>query len=202
MTPQQQQPPPARRVAALADHLCSSRPSAPARRAPAAAAGWAPLDAPEGDAASLLESCPDPLAALANGDVPAVLLRGALSPEACGEINRLLIERQLMHDPAYPASAPLPGEFIEVIGEGKSSRYEHTPAAETAGPGRGRWTPTRIDIGTSQGTHSHALDEFLDHSAGSHQLFASLFSGQHVCCVSWTFSIENVEFAPNFCILS
>ena len=188
---------PARRVAALANHLCSATaPRSSTWQTPAAAAAaiWTPLDAPAGDAAALLMACPDPLLALARGDIPAVLLRGAMSPEACDEINRLLIERQLMRDPAYPASEPLPGEHIEVIGQGKGSQYETTPAAESAGPGRGRWTPTRIDIGTSQGTHSMSLDEFLEHSAGSQRLFASIFNGGTTAY----FTLYLAAFLPRF----
>jgi hypothetical protein len=60
-------------------------------------------------------------------------------------------------------------------------------------PGMGGWTPSRIDIGTSFGGGWPDREGFLAHSAGTEQLFSTLFEGMsdpvetlYECCAALT----------------
>jgi hypothetical protein len=62
---------------------------------------WLPIDAPSAGAAQAVEA--DPLRALAEARIPAIILRGAFPSEACAPLIKRFIDRQLMRDPAEPA---------------------------------------------------------------------------------------------------
>ena len=64
---------------------------------------WTPAEAHS--TAALLHSLPQPLTALADGDVPAVVLRGAYPPDHCQGLMRRFEERGYF-DPATVGQAP------------------------------------------------------------------------------------------------
>lgn len=104
---------------------------------------WVPVG-PHMDAVLAAES--DPLRALSEARIPAILLRRAYDPTQCQALIRRFIDRGLMRDPDDPAAA-------------------------VADP------RTRIDIGTSLGNRGSDREGFLQHAAGTHELFDTLFDG-------------------------
>ena len=130
-----------RRLRRLAAHLrgsatCSASPGAVG----GAAAGWAAVEGP--DAASILAQVSDPLGALARGDIPGIVIRGAYSQHQCGPLVERLVERELMRPPGAPVEHITPRETVPVVdgagnrvGEGdqlpqKGWRYAATPSIE------------------------------------------------------------------------
>lgn len=105
------------------------------------AASWSPVEA---DLHTILKEYPDPLRALAEAQVPALVLRRAYDPAHCQGLIRRFIERGLMRDPQDTS---------------------------------GQDTRSRIDIGSSLGNLGADQERFLQHAAGTHQLFSSLFAG-------------------------
>lgn len=97
------------------------------------------------DIATVLTRYPNPLAALAEARIPAILLRRAYAPAQCAALIDRFIERGLMLSPE-----------------------EH---ARTADP------RSRIDIGSSLNNRGADKEEFLQHAAGTRELFQSLFAG-------------------------
>ena len=57
---------------------------------------WTPF---EGNLTDILKKYPQPLTALAAGEMPAVLLRHAYNPSHCAELIERFYERGLMYDP-------------------------------------------------------------------------------------------------------
>ena len=101
---------------------------------------WTPFEA---NLTDTLQKYPQPLMALAAGEMPAILLRQAYNPNHCAGLIERFYERSLMYDP-------------HKVGDGK---------------------PHRVDIGTSLGRHNSDREEFFAHSAGTHELFNTLFDG-------------------------
>ena len=101
---------------------------------------WTPI---EGDLTDILKTYPQPLTALAAGEMPAILLRQAYNPDHCAGLIQRFYERDLMYDP------------------------------HKAGDRR----PRRVDIGTSLGHHNADPAKFFAHSAGTHELFKTVFDG-------------------------
>ncbi len=62
---------------------------------------WLPIDSNSADDARALEA--DPLRALAEARIPAIILRGAFPAEACTALIQRFIDRDLMRDPKQPA---------------------------------------------------------------------------------------------------
>lgn len=106
-----------------------------------ATASWTPVEA---DLQTVLKQYPDPLQALAEARVPALVLRRAYDPAHCQGLIRRFIERGLMRDPQDTS---------------------------------GKDTRSRIDIGTSLGNLGADQERFLQHAAGTHQLYSDLFAG-------------------------
>ena len=99
--------------------------------------GWAAVEG--GDAAAVLAQERDPLGALARGEIPAVVVRGAFAPAQCAPLVRRLVERGLMRDgqvghagqanravlgpdAMFPASAPT-GPYSELRNSGPSAAW-------------------------------------------------------------------------------
>jgi hypothetical protein len=131
---------------------------------------WTPI---EPDLAAALRSSPEPLQALAAGEAPAIILRGAYPRESCKALMARLIARGLLYDPRLP----VPEEFIAAsIPEGY---YREGLNAE----GRRAWQDSpaaprrRIDVGSSLGYRGSDPEAFFAHARETLKLFATLFDG-------------------------
>lgn len=114
-----------------------------------------------------------PLDALACGEIPAIVLRGAWPSEFCQELHNKLISEELLYDPTKPVSE----RFIEAsIPEGYyregRERTERRTWRESVATGK-----RRIDIGTSLGYRGSVPAAFFAHAEETHRLFERLFSG-------------------------
>jgi hypothetical protein len=113
-----------------------------------------------------------PLDALAAGQVPAIVFRGAYPPEQCRQLYERLIAENLLYDPARS----VPEKFLEAsIPEGyyrEGSRGVERAWQDRLASGR-----RRIDIGTSLGYRGSDPEAFFAHAALTHQLFERLFAG-------------------------
>jgi carrier-protein-independent halogenase WelO5-like protein len=103
---------------------------------------WTPA---EPNIQTVLARYPDPLGALAEARIPAIVLRRAFEPAQCTGLIRRFIDRGLM-----------------------LSHEEHTRTADPR---------SRIDIGSSLNNRGADKEEFLQHAAGTHELFRTLFDG-------------------------
>lgn len=124
------------------------------------------------DVATITSNYSQPLEALAAGEVPALVLRNALSAQSCEQLVDQFITEQLLYDPRQP----IPDKFIEdAIPEGyyREGRNQDATFAWKAKTATGR---RRIDIGTSLGYRGSDPDDFFAHSQQTHELFARLFS--------------------------
>ena len=108
----------------------------------------------------------NPLQALADGDIPGIVLRGAYPVEHCEELICRFLDQNLIWDPENPKA----GNYNEVI--------HHRGTGEL---------PLRIDIGSSLANfarHQTPYDDdernkeaFLEHAAATWDLFQQLFDG-------------------------
>jgi hypothetical protein len=113
-----------------------------------------------------------PLNALAEGTVPAIVLRQAWPRGSCRRLVERLVADELLFDPRQP----VPEMFRqEAIPEGyyREGRGSMPMPARSADAEAGR---TRIDIGTSLGYRGSDPEAFFAHSAETHALFERLFS--------------------------
>jgi hypothetical protein len=111
------------------------------------------------DLTSVFAQYPDPLLALSEARIPAILLRRVYEPAQCRGLIQRFIERGLM--PAGDPRDEVPGQVA---------------TAGSADPWANR-APTRIDIGTSLGNRGADREAFLQHAAGTQELFGTLFDG-------------------------
>jgi hypothetical protein len=74
-------------------------------------AAWSPA---EPDIAAVLAEYPDPLRALSEAEMPAILLRRAYDPAQCRGLIRRFIERGLMPDPQGPERASDPRTRVDI----------------------------------------------------------------------------------------
>lgn len=112
------------------------------------------------DLASVLAQYPDPLLALSEARIPAILLRRVYEPAQCHALIHRLIERGLM-----PAEDP---------------RKQAATGVTSGSGGTEPWanrSVTRIDVGSSLGNRGSDREAFLQHAAGTHELFSTLFAG-------------------------
>src|SRR5215213_5288638 len=112
------------------------------------------------DLASVFAQYPDPLLALSEARIPAILLRRVYDPAQCHALIQRFIERGLM-----PAGDP---------------REQQATRGTTGSGGVEPWanrSVTRIDIGSSLGNRGSDKEAFLQHAAGTHELFRTLFEG-------------------------
>jgi len=110
------------------------------------------------DITTVLAQYPDPLRALSEARIPAIILRRAYEPAQCAGLIRRFIERGLM-----PAEAPSAS-----VAAAASPRPNETWANRA---------PTRIDIGTSLGNRGADKEGFLRHAEETAALFGTLFEG-------------------------
>ncbi|MEC7776290.1 MAG: hypothetical protein VYC32_09330, partial [Planctomycetota bacterium] len=127
----------------------------------------------EPDIENALAGFERPLDALAEGEVPAIVLRGAFPLSEC----RGLVERLIAEGHLYDSREAVPEKFLsDAVPEGFFSR-------ETAEESRGveyyrqqtRQEHIRIDIGTSLGYRGEDREAFFDHSRQTRELFSQLF---------------------------
>lgn len=165
----------------------------------APAAAWRALEAPVNDIASILAQEPDPFRAMAEMRTPGVIVRGAYPPADIPRLIDRLVDRRLMRGPRDPVELTSDGTLSEVRRDAEGRVYKGSsyvrPEANGRGPrpGMGGWTPSRIDIGTSFGGGWPDREGFLAHSAGTEQLFSTLFEGMsdpvetlYECCAALT----------------
>jgi hypothetical protein len=131
---------------------------------------WQPL---EPDLESVFRARPQPLDALAAGEVPAIILRQAYPCESCQLLYEKLLAEELLYDP----SQPIPEKFLESsIPEGyyREGRQgvEHGSWEDRLASGR-----RRIDIGTSLGYRGSNPEDFFAHAVQTRALFDRLFAG-------------------------
>jgi hypothetical protein len=126
----------------------------------------------EPDLPEILRRRSHPLDALASGEVPAVVLRGAYPVECCERLYRKLIAEELLYDPALP----VPEKFIEsAIPEGYY-REGRAGVERRAWQERVATGKRRIDIGTSLGYRGSDRDAFFAHAEQTFALFERLFA--------------------------
>ena len=123
------------------------------------------------DRESVLGRCPDPMRALADGEIGGVVIKGAYRPEDCAVLVRRFIAEDLIPDPADPDRV-FAGDY-QTVGHFRSDD--------------GANRPLRIDIGSSLVNHTRLnpdsgdkdanKDRFLAHSEETQALFARLFEG-------------------------
>jgi hypothetical protein len=113
-----------------------------------------------------------PLEALAEGVIPAIVLRSAYPAELCQRLYEKLIAEGLLYDPAKPVpehllEASLPEGYYR---EGRRGVEQGAWQERLAGGRR------RIDIGTSLGYRGSDPEGFFAHAAQTQALFARLFT--------------------------
>lgn len=118
----------------------------------------------EPDVASILAECPDPIASLSVGEIPAIAVRQAFPAAECADLVRFLIGRELMYEDGDPRIEE------RAIPVDRADRYTRQGLNPKSTPRR------RIDIGTSLGNLGDDKETFLQHSAETHALFAELFA--------------------------
>jgi hypothetical protein len=131
---------------------------------------WRPV---EPDLAAAFRLSGRPLDALAEAEVPAIVLRGAYPRELCRRVYEKLVVEELLYDPA----GPVPEKFLEAaIPEGyyREGRQgvERRAWRERLAAGK-----RRIDVGSSLGYRGSDPDDFFAHAAQTHGLFERLFAG-------------------------
>jgi len=125
----------------------------------------------EPNLASIFRDHPQPLDALASGNVPALVLRQAFPRAACERLVERLIATDLLFDPQLP----IPDKFVtEAIPEGyfREGRQSDGGKVWQNATATGR---TRIDIGSSLGYRGSDRDAFFGHADETRGLFQSLF---------------------------
>ncbi len=124
---------------------------------------------PDFDAA--FQCCDRPLEALAQGDIPALVLRDAYPRSECEKLYRKLVSEDLLYDPKQP----VPRKFVETsIPEGYY-REGREGTQRQAWDERLQTGKRRIDVGTSLGYRGSDRDAFFAHSRETHELFERLF---------------------------
>lgn len=126
----------------------------------------------EPDLDTILTQHPQPLEALAAGEIPALVIRQAYPATSCRGLMERLVAEELLYDPLQP----VPDKFLEAaIPEGyfREGRSKEASSAWRARTAQGQ---RRIDIGTSLGYRGSDPDDFFAHSRETHDLFAKLFA--------------------------
>ena len=84
---------------------------------------WLPIEA---ELTSILEEYPRPLKTLAEGDVPAIIMRGAFNADHCAALVERFYERGLLYDPRTGRE----GDPVPRIDIGTSLGYHHEDREE------------------------------------------------------------------------
>ncbi|MEZ6072220.1 MAG: hypothetical protein R3C10_18675 [Pirellulales bacterium] len=124
------------------------------------------------DLASALDAHVRPLAALADGSIAAIVLRGTYPAASCQRLIDRLVDEGLLYDPREEMPAAL---REQVIPEGYY-REGRSDVPESDWQRRATNDRPRIDIGTSLGYRGSDKEAFLAHSQQTHELFARLFA--------------------------
>ncbi|MFO0947398.1 MAG: hypothetical protein U1D30_15935 [Planctomycetota bacterium] len=120
---------------------------------------------------TVLANCSHPLESLAQGEIPAIVLRGTYPQKECERLIEHLIAEGHLYDP----SKPVPHQFLERnVPEGHYQKERKEPAEKTWRDD-GSSPKRRIDIGTSLGNLGFDKERFLEHAEETHRLFARLF---------------------------
>lgn len=129
----------------------------------------------EPDIATALNRFARPLEALASAEIPALVIRGAWSTEACQRLVDRLITEDLLFDPFQP----VPDKFIEqsipegYYREGKSTVPNY---AWNSKVGTGR---IRIDVGSSLGYRGSDREAFFEHARQSNETLSRAFRDEN-----------------------
>jgi hypothetical protein len=128
----------------------------------------------DGSANAILRDYPQPLRALADLDVGAIVLRGVFQPDQCSALVRRFIEQDLMYDSATEfVSAKHLQAAVKEGGWGRIADPTHSMFGGSSPESKRR----RIDIGTSLGTWGNDPLEFFSRAGETNQLFATVFEG-------------------------
>ncbi|MFP6763594.1 MAG: hypothetical protein VB858_08250 [Planctomycetaceae bacterium] len=112
-----------------------------------------------------------PLEEIAAGHIPAVVLRGAWSPQYCSDLVQRLIREELL----YEAGKPVPPKFQkQSIPEGYY-REGHSSVPSFAWQAQAATGKNRIDIGTSLGYRGSSPETFFSSSLETNRQFDRLF---------------------------
>ena len=138
---------------------------------------WKPV---EGALDDVIRELSRPLEAIARGEVPAVILRGAFPRDTGASIVARLIDRGLLYDPGRPApesfhAESVPEGTVRVGLDADRDRSQTRPFTSKARPATER--KRRIDIGSSLGYRGSDPAAFFAPAAESNRLFATLFDG-------------------------
>ena len=154
--------PPAR-LRALDTHLRRPDPAPlPAAAATPSPTPWRPIQLDAGDAGSR----GDVLGRMCAGEVPAIVLRGALSPAECADVLGRLNRRGCFPPTFSRTLTTLPREQREPADPGAAPHAQRMGSAHRD-PDAIRW-----DIGTSLGNLGDDPDAFFADAVGTHELFA------------------------------
>jgi hypothetical protein len=133
---------------------------------------WACL---EPDAQTILAAQEQPLQALAEARVPALILRNALPVEHCQSLISHMVSQGLLPDPELALPQALQDQAIPEgyyrEGRNQANQYAWNAAAQSG--------KARIDIGTSLGYRGSDPEAFFAHSRETHALFRRLFGHDH-----------------------
>ncbi|MEX0715256.1 MAG: hypothetical protein WD066_01645 [Planctomycetaceae bacterium] len=126
-----------------------------------AATAW-PILSP--DVESILAAEPDPIAAVARGEVAALVVRQAFPADDCARLVRRFVDDGLLYDSDDPRidQKAIPSALVN----------RHSQKGLNPQESKRR----RIDIGSSLGYLGDDKENFLAHSAGTHVLFERLFA--------------------------
>lgn len=117
----------------------------------------------QSDLETILEQEPNPIGALARGDVGAILIRQAFPAAECQSLVRFLIDEGLMYD---TGDQRIDDRAIAADRVDRWTQHGLNPANSQR---------RRIDIGTSLGNYGDDQEDFLRRSAETHRLFKRLF---------------------------
>jgi len=120
----------------------------------------------EPNAEQILNDCSNPVQALANGDVGALIVRGAIPQGECHELIRHLINQELMYesDDSRIADEALTADVVDQF-----TRQGLNPTDSKR---------RRIDIGTSLGNLGGDPEKFFADAAETHTLFNRVFENR------------------------
>jgi hypothetical protein len=153
----------------------STATSASTAASAAATTAWLPVDIPLSEAASAGGDQPNasatPIARLARGDIPAVIVRGALTSAEC---------TALLHQ--FAADGRYPDDFIPLLKPGNVPNV-HCDGNFEEGRGSG-WCQSngvneRFDVGTALGNLGADQENFFANAQITNALYGKLFGDQH-----------------------
>jgi hypothetical protein len=131
-------------------------------------------DAIEPDLDSVLQRFPRPLAALADMEAGAIVLRRVFAPESCAAVLGRFLDRGLMY---HPKAEVIEERFLQTSVQESGWHRIADRTFSMLGGSDAASRRRRIDIGTSLGNLGNSPDQFFAHAQVTHNLFATLFEG-------------------------